>query len=129
MYLASPITAIAIQRWPNTRRPAMFIGFVIMVVSLMAASFCETATGLLATQGVLYGLGGLIMYFPGMAFVDEWFVARKGIAFGIMWAGTGMAGAVVPFILQWLLDQYGYKSTLRIWAVVTVSSPTHNASF
>ena len=62
----------------------MCVAAVIMVLSLVAASFCNTVPGLLATQSVMYALGGLTLYFPCMQFIDEWFVARKGLAYGIM---------------------------------------------
>ena len=39
-----------------------------------------------------------------------------------MWAGTGSAGVVVPFLLQWLLDSYGFRTALRVWALVIVSN-------
>jgi predicted MFS family arabinose efflux permease len=52
-----------------------------------------------------------------MSLIAEWFVQRRGLAFGIMWAGTGISGTVLPFLLQWLLDSYGYRTTLRVWAI------------
>jgi hypothetical protein len=39
----------------------------------------------MATQGVLYAIGGSIAYAPCVIYMDEWFVKRKGLAFGIMW--------------------------------------------
>ena len=30
-----------------------------------------------------------MLYFPTVAFLDEWFIKRKGFAFGVMWAGAG----------------------------------------
>jgi len=30
----------------------------------------------------------------------------------------GVAGAVVPFILNWSLSKYGYRTTLRSWAII-----------
>jgi hypothetical protein len=35
-----------------------------------------------------------------------------------MWAGTGLGGVVVPLILQFLLDKYGFRTTLRIRAAL-----------
>lgn len=92
-----------------------------MVLALIAASFCNSVATLIATEGVLYALGGVVAYFPSMQYIDEWFVTKKGFAYGIMWAGTGSAGVVVPFLLQWLLDAYGFRTALRVWAVVLVS--------
>jgi hypothetical protein len=98
----------------------MWAGGVLIVVAMLAASCCNTVGGLLATQGVLYAMGGLFLYFPALVFLDEWFVSRKGLAYGVMWAGSGSAGVVVPFLLQWLLDDYGFRTALRVWAVVLV---------
>lgn len=66
MYFSSPFVVIAAQRWPQYRRPGMCLAAVGMVVALLAASFCNTVGGLLATQGVLYGICGLLLYFPAM---------------------------------------------------------------
>jgi MFS family permease len=117
MYFLSPLVAMAVQRWPQYRRRASCCGLALMVAGLVAASFSNSVSGLIGTQGVMYALGGLAAYFPAMSLVTEWFVRRRGLAFGIMWAGTGIAGTVLPFLLQWLLDSYGYRTTLRVWAV------------
>ncbi len=37
-----------------------------------------------------------------------------------MWAGKAAAGAVIPFIMQGLLDKYQSENTLRAWAVALV---------
>ena len=41
------------------------------------------------------------------------------MAFGIMWAGTGIGGIIVPFIMNWGLNRYGFAVMLRAWALVT----------
>lgn len=40
-------------------------------------------------------------------------------------AGTGTAGLIVPFLLNALLEKYGFRTTLRIWAatILILSSP------
>ena len=55
---------------------------------------------------------------PTIVYLDEWFIRRKGFAFGIMWAGTGVSGVAVPFIIAWGLKKYGYPTMLRAWAGV-----------
>lgn len=49
-------------------------------------------------------------------YIDEWFVKRKGLAYGIMWSGTSLAGVVLPLVLERLLESYGYEWTVIIWA-------------
>lgn len=121
MFLSSPLVALVIQRYPHIRRPASFVGLGVTVLSLIAASFAKNTVTLLATQGVMYAVGGLTLYFPAMYVIDEWFVARKGLAFGVVWTGTGVSGAIVPFLLEWLLSSYGFRTALRVWAIIFVS--------
>ncbi|KAI5361401.1 Putative major facilitator superfamily, MFS transporter superfamily [Septoria linicola] len=119
-YFSSPFLGIALQRFPRTRRPCMYLGLAIMALGLIGASFCDNITGLIGTQGVMYGFGSIMLYFPSNLFIQEWFVQRKGMAYGIMFAGTGFSGVGVPFVLQWLLHTYGFRTTFRVWAVVLV---------
>ena len=55
------------------------------------------------------------------------FVRRKGLAYGVAWAGTGFGGSVVPFVLDWLLRTYGARASLSIWAVVQVRDTANDA--
>lgn len=48
--------------------------------------------------------------------MDEWFIKRKGLAYGIMWSGTGLAGVVLPLFMESLLGSLGFRTTLRLWA-------------
>ena len=93
------------------------VGWLVCVVSLVAASFCTSVPGLIATQGAGYGLGFAILYFPTLSMLNEWFVRRRGLAYGVMFAGSGLSGTGFPFMLQALLSRYGYQTTLRVVAV------------
>ena len=87
MYLDSPLIFMVLQRWPNLRRPSCAAGLVLMTISLLASSFSQSVWHLVLTQGVLYAIGGSLLYNPVLLLLDEWFVRRKGMAFGIMWVG------------------------------------------
>lgn len=120
MYLGMPLT-LGLQRlYPWLGRWCPTVGLVIMCISLLVASVCDTVPQLIATQGVLYAIGSSIGYCPCLLYMDEWFIRKKGIAYGIMWAGTGLSGSVFPFILEWLLASYGYRTTLRVCGVCFV---------
>lgn len=113
-----------------------------MIAALFGASFASKVWHLVLTQGVLYAIGGALLYFPTCAFLDEWFVKRKGLAFGVMWAGAGgtytinklnlistdfaaVSGTCIPFVMSTGLDRYGPTTMLRSWAIfmVCVSGP------
>ncbi|KAL9594616.1 MAG: hypothetical protein Q9179_005309 [Wetmoreana sp. 5 TL-2023] len=125
MYLGSPILFAAFKRWPHIRRICVLAGLAITVMSMIAASFATEVSHLILTQGVLYACGGLLLYSPTIIFLDEWFVQRKGLAFGIMWAGTGVSGVVLPFIMSGLLGRFDFRITLRAYgiALAVLSSP------
>lgn len=117
LYMVAPFTFGSLIRWPQYKRHAMVGGLLIMCLSLGLSSICQTVPQLIVTQGIFYGIGGAVTYSPVVTFLDEWFVRRKGLAFGIMWAGTGLGGVVVPLLLEWLLNTYGFRTSLRIWTL------------
>jgi predicted MFS family arabinose efflux permease len=49
--------------------------------------------------------------------VSEWWIACRGLAWGIIASASGATGVVFPFVVEALLNKYGYKTTLRIIAV------------
>ncbi|KAL1963328.1 hypothetical protein VTN77DRAFT_8449 [Rasamsonia byssochlamydoides] len=117
-YILAPLAFALLLALPQFRRWATPVGFVIMCLSLALSSFSTNTTHLIISQGIAYGVGANIGYAPTIIFMDEWFVKKKGLAFGTMWAGTGLSGVVLPITLQWLLNTYGFKTTLRIWSIV-----------
>jgi len=116
MYLSGPLV-LGLQRlYPRPARWSPLAGLFVMCLALALSSFSTTVTQLVATQGVLYAIGGSVAYMPCILYLDEWFVHRKGLAYGIMWSGTGLAGFVLPLLLEHLLGRYGYQTALRAWA-------------
>lgn len=85
MYLGSPVVFGAFLRWPELRRLSTIVGLFTMCISLAISSLSQTVWHLILTQGALYAVGGTLAYCPTILFVNEWFVRRKGLAFGIMW--------------------------------------------
>lgn len=89
----------------------------VCILSLVAGSFARTLPTLILTQGVMYGVGFLIFYYPIISFIDEFWVRRRGFAYGILCGASGVSGTTIPLIIQALLRRYGYPTTLRAIAV------------
>lgn len=87
MYMGSPFVFMMLQRWPNFRRQSCSLGLALIAIALVVSSFSHDIWELILTQGVIYAIGGVLIYNPVLLFLDEWFVRRKGMAFGIMWVG------------------------------------------
>ncbi|KAF5586853.1 monocarboxylate transporter 12 [Fusarium pseudoanthophilum] len=84
---------------------------------LLGTAFLALLETLILTQGVPYGVGLLILYYPILMMVNEYWIARRGMAYGLLCGASGVSGAVMPFVVQALLSKYGYQTTLRAVAV------------
>ncbi|WVQ78389.1 hypothetical protein IAT38_000475 [Cryptococcus sp. DSM 104549] len=112
MYLLlSPLT-LWLTAHPRYRGWAMWAGLVLMCAGFLGAAFAKNATAVLVTQGVLYGLGGTMLYCPATNYMFQWWSKRRGFATGIMFAGTGAGGLVMPLVSTALLQRYGKRTTL-----------------
>ncbi|KAF1350464.1 MFS general substrate transporter, partial [Lizonia empirigonia] len=117
-YLGAPFGIPFIQRWRQYRTHMILVGWPLCIVSLVAGSFADSLGTLVLTQGVLYGLGFVVFYYPILSMVDEYWVSRRGMAYGFLCSASGVSGAVTPLSLQALLQRYGHRHTLRGVAVV-----------
>ncbi|KAK1637160.1 major facilitator superfamily transporter [Colletotrichum phormii] len=116
MYLGGPLQTALLRLYPRQTRYAPIVGLLIMCFALAMSSFSTTVTHLIVTQGIFYAVGGSITYMPCIVYIDQWFVRRKGFAYGIMWSGTGLAGVLLPLLMEYLLGTLGFRTTLRLWS-------------
>ncbi|KAJ5151330.1 uncharacterized protein N7482_010582 [Penicillium canariense] len=116
-YLIAPLAIVIMILIPRLAPWVSTIGVVIMCLSLALSSFATNVTHLILSQGIGFGIGGCFAYTPSILFMSEWFVKKKGLAFGIVWAGSGISGVIFPLTIEWLLDQHGIETTLRVSAV------------
>ncbi|OGE54207.1 hypothetical protein PENARI_c006G01711 [Penicillium arizonense] len=117
-YLSCPVVIIAMILVPKMGRWFSIIGLTIMCFSLALGSFSKNVTHLILSQGVGFGVGGCIAYSPSILYMSEWFVRRRGLAFGIVWAGSGVSGLAFPIGLEKLLSNFGFQTTLRVISVL-----------
>ncbi|KAI1076715.1 MFS monocarboxylate transporter [Whalleya microplaca] len=125
LYLSSPIAFIIFQRYQHYRRIALIIGAITTCLALLASAFAYKIWHLLLTQGVLYGLGASVVNTITIQYLNEWFIERKGLAFGIQESGAGMGGIIIPVLMTWGLNKYGHQTMLIAWfiAVAVLSVP------
>ncbi|KAK2591193.1 hypothetical protein QQS21_011127 [Conoideocrella luteorostrata] len=116
-YLGAPFITPFIKRYQRFQHKMIWCGWLICISGVALASFCDTVKTLILTQGVAYGIGFLIFYFPILSMVNEYWIARRGMAYGLLCSSSGASGAFMPFVIQELLDRYGYRTTLRALAM------------
>ncbi|OJD10735.1 hypothetical protein AJ78_08337 [Emergomyces pasteurianus Ep9510] len=122
VFLGTPFAAPLIRRFHAWRQAMVVAGSVICVLSLVWASFANSVPELIASQGALYGIGVLVVYAPLVSMLNEWFIERRGFAYGVVFAGGGVSGVGLPFLTEWLLATYGYRTALRGIAVAQAVS-------
>ncbi|KAJ3017823.1 hypothetical protein HKX48_003357 [Thoreauomyces humboldtii] len=88
----------------------------------MASSFATNVAQLVVLQGVIGGVTAAVIYMPVILYLQEWFVERRGTASGIIFAGTGLGGACLPYVISYLLETFGFAWATRIWVIVSFLS-------
>ncbi|PBK97305.1 MFS general substrate transporter [Armillaria gallica] len=117
IYCSGPVIYPITARYPYHRRTMMWVGAVLCSASLFAASYTTKVSTLVGLQGVLYAVGGSLLYPPCISYMSEWFVARRGLANGVIFAGTAIGGLILPLVLPNLISRFGTPKTLRILSI------------
>ncbi|KAI9501786.1 major facilitator superfamily domain-containing protein [Coemansia spiralis] len=95
-------------------RKICFIGVVIMALGQVLASFCREPWQLCITEGIIYGLGGGLVYSPTSTAPARWFTKRRGLATGFTVAGVGVGGLVIAPLTEFLVSHTGIEWSFRI---------------
>ena len=59
---------------------------------------------------------------PCQVLISNWFARLRGRMMGIAYVGIGAGGALVPWVIKWLRDAYGWRGALRILAAIVLVS-------
>lgn len=100
-------------------RAVVRIGVVIMGAGLIAVSTINSIAAFVV-YGLLLGLGFTLAFdvAPQTAVVN-WFKRRRGTAMGIMMAGFGAGGALVPVVAM-AMSAFGWRNTLLSGGVIVI---------
>jgi hypothetical protein len=96
------------------RQLLVIAGIFTITAAMILASYATTVLQTVLSQGVLFGVGGIMLNFVHVSIFSEWFDKRRGEAMGIIWLGYRVGALAFPLICQRLLDKHGYAKTLRV---------------
>ncbi|KAM0256039.1 hypothetical protein ACHAQJ_005238 [Trichoderma viride] len=96
-------------------------GGVIYGLALVLASFGKALWHFQLAQGLLLGIGTCLSFMPSMTVAPSWFGARRGLAMGIISAGTGIGGLVWAPIITACIDNLGYRNSLRLTGALSAA--------
>ncbi|KAJ9641445.1 hypothetical protein H2199_005415 [Coniosporium tulheliwenetii] len=106
-------------RYPHFQRHITVLGWSMCILGLIGASFATQVWHLILFQGVFYGVGWVVCYTPFLILLNQWFDKKRGLAYGILFGASGISGLFLPFLLEALLHRFGFRTTLRAFAVAT----------
>ncbi|CAE6481324.1 unnamed protein product [Rhizoctonia solani] len=119
-YFEALFVNMVAQQWPHRTRLMMWSALGLCCGSLLLASFATQVSHLILLQGILFGTGGGGLYAPVIIYktekLSEWFSTRRGLAAAIIFGGAGAGGTCFPIAANFLLNKFGFRWTLRIWA-------------
>jgi MFS family permease len=125
MYMSMPfLFALFTKRWIRHRQTAAVCGAIIACASFILSALSKHVWHLIATQGILAALGCALMYSPLTLSLGEWFntenrICNRAVAFGLCLSTKNIVGSVCPFIFRGLLDKYGFRTTVMVWAAIS----------
>ncbi|KAI9276772.1 major facilitator superfamily domain-containing protein [Phascolomyces articulosus] len=96
--IATPLVQITLERLGV--RITLLIGTTMISAGLLASGFATTIWHLYLSQGVCYGLGISLIYLAIMMVIPQWFSKRCSTATAISMSSIGLAGLVIPFVMN-----------------------------
>ncbi|KAA8642776.1 hypothetical protein EYZ11_002932 [Aspergillus tanneri] len=98
----------------GTRAAALAGIFLIGLGEILSSWALAHIGALFVTAGVTVGIGTSFCFMVVSVITAQYFKAKRGIANGIVYAGGGLGGAVISFVLNALLSRVGIAWTFRI---------------
>ncbi|KAH8682070.1 major facilitator superfamily domain-containing protein [Xylariales sp. PMI_506] len=93
-------------------------GAVVTGLSCVLASFGTALWHFELAQGFLLGIGICFSYIPAMTVAPTWFGRHRGLAMGVVSAGSGIGGLVWAPAVTACVNGLGFRNTLRITGTV-----------
>ncbi|MGE3862146.1 MAG: MFS transporter, partial [Burkholderiaceae bacterium] len=91
-------------------------GMLTLAAGLLLSSRAGELSSVYLAYGLGIGLGVALVYTPAMGAVQPWFVKQRGLASGIASAGIGAGTLIVPLLMTWLIDAFGWRVALQVTA-------------
>ena len=109
--IASPLIGFAADRYGSRKllvAGAVLSGFGFILFSRISSLWSFYLVFILLSVGV-----SLLFPIPGWTAVANWFIKGRGTALGVLSGAIGMGGMLI-YLINWLLEKYGWRSTLVI---------------
>ena len=98
-------------------RPIVVFGALVIAAGLIALSWQNDLATIQYIYLAIGVFGFACLYTPLIATVGLWFDRRRGLAMGIVTAGGTLGQALVPLILQPLIESFGWRDAYLMFGL------------
>ncbi|KAL1485184.1 hypothetical protein MTO96_032130 [Rhipicephalus appendiculatus] len=100
-------------------------GAFVTAVGVMASAFVPDIPWMTVTLGVIHGAGAGTVSMMLQVFLSMNFVKYRGTAHGIMFMGSIFSSLVIPQVLFFLENTYGFSGCLLVFGALAVAPGSH----
>lgn len=112
--LSGPVASFLTDRYGC--RKCCIVGGLLSAFGFVVSSFTNSIELLFFTFGVLAGIGLSLCYVTAVVIVAYYFESKRSFATGLSVCGSGIGTFLFAPIIQFLLDEYGWRGTTLILA-------------
>lgn len=117
--ISAPMVGALVDRFGPRR--VLLSGASLLAAGLLAMSQMNNIWLFYFLFGIVMAVGTSSLGFPvHYAYLPNWFVKRRGLAFGIVITGIGVAYMLVSFY-QYLISSLGWRAAYMALAVITLA--------
>ncbi|XP_077989402.1 monocarboxylate transporter 13-like [Glandiceps talaboti] len=102
-------------------RKVAICGGALSFLSFLASSFANGVIYLYISLGIFAGSSFGLVLMPTMVSLGRYFKKRYVIASSLSLSGQGVGAFVMPPLCQFLLDHYGWRGTLMVFASISAN--------
>ncbi|XP_029679004.1 monocarboxylate transporter 1-like isoform X2 [Formica exsecta] len=103
-------------------RSVTLIGGTFAASGMMLSYFANSVTYLYVSYGLMVGIGAGLTFPPTVYIVTQYFERLRGVANGLCISGSAIGTIVLPPLLQYLLDCFGYRGAVLIMGGITLNT-------
>ncbi|KAL2834841.1 major facilitator superfamily domain-containing protein [Aspergillus pseudoustus] len=97
----------------------IILGVILETASMIGASFTTHSWQLFLSQGICFGFGMGSLFMSTVGIPNQWFKQRRGIANGIVAAGSGTGGMIYSLATNAMIQHLGFRWAFRILGVIS----------
>ena len=129
MLLISGISAVPVGWWLDRHgaRGLMTLGSCLATMAIIAWAQVQTLAGFYLIWMAIGVITAMILYEPAFAVAATWFVRQRSQALTVLTLGGGLASVIFVPLITWLIQLYGWRTTLWILAgiLAVTTIPLH----